>query len=211
MNKDVPFFANTSDDTHCYQAALKMVLKYFQPKKEYSFAELDKLTAKVEGLWTWPTQGLLYLHTMGFNIVHISDFSIKEFVKHGGTYLIRRYGNEVGKAQIAHSDIPQEQRIYAQYYKLGLHQEKLPTLKEIKKLIDNDYLVICNVNSKMLNQKSGYVGHFVVIFAYNDQELLLHDPGMPPQQNRHVSYSDFLKAWEYPDARSKNILAFRFF
>ena len=55
MNKIVPFYTNTSDDTHCYQAGLKMILKYFIPDKDFSWEELDKFTAKVEDLWTWPT------------------------------------------------------------------------------------------------------------------------------------------------------------
>lgn len=79
--KKVPFYSNTPDDTHCYQAALKMVLKFFLPNKDYSWQELEKLTAKEEGLWTWPTQGLMSLYKMGFKIIDIEDFDIQEFIK----------------------------------------------------------------------------------------------------------------------------------
>jgi len=52
MKTEVPFYPNTEDNTHCLQACLKMVLKYFIQEKEYSYEDLDRVTAKVPGLWT---------------------------------------------------------------------------------------------------------------------------------------------------------------
>lgn len=186
-----------------------MVLKYFKPREEFSWQELEKLTAKVEDLWTWPTQGLINLHNMGFEIVDLDDFSIEEFIRDGGNYLIKKYGKEVGKAQIAHSDIGQEQQIYKEYLKLNLHDQKIPSIEDLKNLINEGYLIICNVNSKALNNKSGYVGHFVVVFGYDKKSFQLHDSGLPPLQARLVPYQNFNKAWEYPDEASKNLQAFR--
>lgn len=209
MKKNIPFFANI-DNTHCYQAALKIVLNFFLPEKNFTWEELEILTAKVKGLWTWPTHGLINLHRMGFEIIDMDDFSFDKFIKEGGNYLIRRYGKEVGESQIKHSDIEQEKKIYVEYKKLNLHQEVLPVIEDVKRLIDQGYLVVCNVNSGVLNNKSGYSGHFVVIFDYTDTHLILHDPGLPPFPFRRILYTNFLRAWEYPNARSKNILAFKF-
>lgn len=205
----IPFYPNTPDDTHCYQAALKMVLKYFLPDKEYSWDKLEKLTAKVEGLWTWPTQGLINLHKMGFNVVDIEDFDIYEFIKEGDKYLIKKYGEEVGSAQIKHGDIEQEKRIYKEYLQLNLHQQRLPDIDDIEKLLEGGYLVICNVNSHLLNDETGYAGHFAVIYDYDGKCFFLHDPGLPPLEARKVTYEDFTKAWEYPDKTAKNIQAFK--
>ena len=44
--RNVPFFPNTADNTHCLQAVLKMILKYFEPQKDYSFEELNILSDK---------------------------------------------------------------------------------------------------------------------------------------------------------------------
>ncbi len=209
LNNSIPFYSNTPDDTHCYQAALKMVLKHFKPKEEFSWQELEKLTAKVEGLWTWPTQGLINLNNMGFEIVDIDDFNIEKFIEDGENYLTKKYGKEVGKAQILHSNIRQEQDIYKDYLKLNLHDQRIPSTKDIKKLIHEGYLIVCNVNAETLNSKSGYAGHFVVIFGYDEIFFHLHDPGLPPLQDRKVSYRDFNKAWGYPDESSKNLQAFK--
>ncbi|MCR4264132.1 MAG: peptidase C39 family protein [Candidatus Roizmanbacteria bacterium] len=209
MKRSVPFFANTSDDTHCFQAGLRMVLKYFLPEKNHTWKELEKMTAKVKDLWTWPTQGIINLHRMGFNIVDIDDFDIEKFIDNGGEYMIERYGNEVGKEQIKYSDIDQERKIHREYINLNIHQKRIPELKELKKLLDEGYLVTCNVNSYALNNEKGYAGHFVVIFDYDKNNLYLHDPGLPPVKNRKVSYKQFIKAWEYPNKNARNVLAFR--
>ena len=41
--KKIPFYPNP-DNTHCFQAVIKMILKYYFPKEEYSWKELEKLT-----------------------------------------------------------------------------------------------------------------------------------------------------------------------
>ena len=81
--KPVPFFPNTTDDTHCLQAVLKMVLKYFQPEKNFSFDELDVLSDKVPGKWTWATRALINLHKMGYKLVNMEDFDYQSFSQNG--------------------------------------------------------------------------------------------------------------------------------
>src|SRR5882724_2161223 len=205
----VPFYANL-DNTHCYQAALRSVLKYFLPDKEYSWKELEEMTAKRKGFWTWPTQGLINLYKMGFKVVNIEDFDAEEFVQTGEDYLLKTYGHEIGKLQIANSDIPQEQKLYKEYLTYHNYQRKLPQIEDIKALLDDGYLVICNINARALNNKDGYVGHFIVIVGCDEKDLFLHDPGLPPFENRKVTFDHFTKAWAYPDDRAKNLIGVRY-
>lgn len=205
----VPFYSNTSDNTHCYQAALRMVLKFFCPNKEYTWDELDKITAKVEGMWTWPMAGLLWLQEQGFQVQDYENFNYEEFIKRGGNFLRDEYGEEVGTAQINHSIIDQEKDFAVELLKkISIKKGKF-TVKDIKKLLQDKYLIICLVNSQKLNNQEGYVGHFVVIKGITNNELILHDPGLPPQENRKVSFEEFEKAWAYPNEKAKNIMAFR--
>ena len=62
---------------------------------------------------------------------------------------------------------------------------------------------MCMVNSRALNNKEGYLGHSIVIIGYTNQEFVLHDPGLPPLENRRVAYELFEKAWAYPDEKAK--------
>ncbi len=209
MAKKVPFYSNTPDDTHCFQAALKMGIEYFLPETILSFEAMDKFTNKKEGLWTWPLRGVINLAQMGFQVVDVDFFSLESFIEDPNEYLIKRYGQEVGEAQIKHSDLDAVVKDCEEYLKLGLHQERIPDQTEIKKLIDEGYLVICNVNSQALHNKNGYVGHFVAIFDYDTDNFILHDPGLPPIENLKVSFNQFKKGWEYPDERSANLLAIK--
>jgi hypothetical protein len=209
INYDVPFYSNTSDNTHCYQAALKMVLKYFTPAQEYSWEKLEKITAKVEGLWTWPLATLIWLTDQGFTVKNIEVFDYKKFIEQGDQYLLDEFGREVGQSQINHSDISQEQRLSKDFLKRIATVKEIPTLNDIKMLLEQGFLLICNINSSAINQKEGYSGHAVVVKGFEDGFLFLHDPGLPGLENRKVPFELFERAWAYPNDRAKNIIAIK--
>lgn len=205
----VPFYANTPDDTHCFQAALRMLLKYFYPDEDYSWQELDELSAKVKDLWTWPTAGLIWLKHKGLDVRVITPFDYQAFIAEGGDFLISKYGKEVGQAQIEHSDIAQERELAKQLLQAVPIDQNIPTLADIISMVRQGYIVMCNVNSQVLNGRQGYVGHFVLVKGIADQMLVVHDPGLPPLENRLVSFQDFEKAWAYPNEEAKDIYAFK--
>lgn len=207
---NVPFFGNTPDNTHCSQASLKMILKYFLPDQEFSFEQLDSLTDKQEGKWTWTMRGLLNLKAMGFDIMQFGLFDYERFIEEGDQYLMERYGKEKGEAQISHSDIPHERKAAKEFLKSGINIQKIPKVEDIKHYLDLGYLAYCGVNSKVLNDKEGYVGHAVVIFGYDDDHFFLHDSGLPPKPNREISFEKFRTAWEYPEKNSANLSIFKF-
>ncbi len=205
----IPFYANTPDDTHCFQAALRMILKYYFPDKEYTWTELEKFTAKKEGLWTWVTQGIINMRKLGFEVILREVFDYQKFIEKGGEYLLEKNGLEVSIEQIEHSDIAQEQKIANEYIRLFGNRNIPATITELKTLIDKKYIIIANVNANKLNGKQGYTGHFVVIYSYDQNNLFLHDPGLPPKKARKVLLIDFMKAWEYPTRDSKGFIAFK--
>lgn len=186
-----------------------MGLKYLMPQKEYSWEELDKLTAKKEGLWTWPLAALIRLRSMGFEVVNIERFDYDRFGKEGEAYLYEFYGDEVGMAQSQHSDLPHEQQWAKAFTKNVSTQTRSPTIDDIKKFVQNGWVVITNINARKLNQKRGYAGHFVVIVGYDEDKIIIHDPGLPPLENRAVPVETFERAWAYPESYVKNLMAFR--
>jgi len=42
-----------------------MILKHFEPDRDYEWSELDSITGFVPGKWTWATQWLLWLKRRG--------------------------------------------------------------------------------------------------------------------------------------------------
>lgn len=206
---EVPFFSNTPDDTHCFQAFLRMVLKYFEPEKDFTWRELDRLTAKRAGLWTWPLAGMMWMSDRGYEVVDVEEFDYGRFVEEREGYLLEFYGSEGGAEQIAHSDIDQEVAMAQRLLQSGLVTKGLPTLEMVGGLLDEGYLAGCLVNSRRLNGKNGYVGHFVLVKGMGEEGLTLHDPGLPPAENRPVSFGEFEQAWAAPDEKAKNVMGFR--
>jgi hypothetical protein len=207
INYNVPFCANTQDNTHCFQAVLKMILKYYWSEKEFSWKELDRITEKKDGLWTFAAFGWLWLKEQGVEIRVIEDFDYKKFADTGIAYFIEEYGDEVAQEQNKHTDIVQGQHAAIRVMNELPVEKRIPTIKDIVSFIEKGYLVCCNVNSKKLNNQSGYDGHFVLIKGHNENKLILHDPGLPPQENRHVDFKAFENAWAYAGDKAKNVVA----
>jgi hypothetical protein len=204
----LPFFENP-DNTHCFQAVLRMTLKHYLPDQDFTWRELEEITAKVQGLWTWPMTGELWLHDQGFELKIAEPFDYQKFVKEGPAYLVELFGEEVGNEQIKHSNIAQEIQYAKRLIEKGLTENRIPTIPEIMRLLDEGYLIICNVNSRRLNNKGGYAGHFVLLTSYENEGLILHDPGPPGYADRRVSTADFEQAWTDPNERAKNYIAMK--
>lgn len=194
----VPFFGNTRDNTHCYQASMRMVLKHFLPKENFTWKALETLSAKKKGKWTWSTQMLINLRKMGFELRVIDPFDVDAFIARGGPFLIEIWGKEMGEAQIRNSDIAQERRLYKAYKKTIDWEKRAPTMRDVRALLDEGFLVECGVNSCTLNKKKGYAGHSVLVYAADARHVWLHDSGLPPRPARKVTRALFEKAWMHP-------------
>lgn len=206
---NIPLFCpNTPDNTHCFQACIKMLLKEYFPSEEYSWNELEQKTAKVEGLWTWPMAGLLWLSQKEIEVKVIWKFKFESFIQQGGDYLIERYGERVGNEQIAHSNIEQERHYASEFIKNSEIENRVATNGDIERLLDEGYLLICNIDLGVLNNVDKFLGHFVLIYGYDDENYLMHDPGLPPRESRKVKKDLFNKSWGY-SADSESVMAFR--
>lgn len=206
---NIPFYPNTGDGTHCFQAALRMALSYFDPSREFTYSELDKISQKEEGKWTWPTAAMLWLMENGYEVKLVEEFDYTDFAKRGADYLIEKYGHEVAGIQTENSDIEREQEIASRFIEYAPLEFRIPELDDIKKLIADNWVVICNINASLLYGQHGYSGHFIVMLDVDGDEVVLHDPGLPPYPNKPIEKKLFEKAWGYPVQSDKNLLAIR--
>ena len=206
--KAIPFFANSGDGTHCYQAALKMVLHFFT-HREWSFEELDALSEKKPGQWTWPTASLVWLLDHGFEVQLIEEFDYAAFGKKGRSYLEKKWGKEVADAQEANSDLTAEQSLAIEFAKRAPLEHRIPEWDDLEKMFREGYLMICNVNASLLHNLEGYSGHFVVPVEIERQIITIHDPGFPPSPSLKVAKKVFEKSWGYPTRHERNLLALR--
>lgn len=96
---DIPFYPNLKDDTHCVQACLKSVLKFYFPKRNYSFRYLDRVTAHKRGKWTWDSAALMFLAQIGFEVIEIADFNTRKFAQKGEDFLRSVWPRDVFETQ----------------------------------------------------------------------------------------------------------------
>ncbi len=127
----------------------------------------------------------------------------------GSEYLTEFYGSEVAAKQVEMSDIAKEQQDAQEMLQRVQYEMRVPDLLDMKKLLAEGYLIGCNVNSKKLNNQSGYAGHSILVYDLDEKYVYLHDPGLPPRPNRKVERDLFNQAWAYPGSNSKNLTAFK--
>lgn len=186
-----------------------MVLGYFEPGYVIDWETLDTVTAKAPGLWTWPMAGLLWLKKRGYDVCNIEVFDYDSFASKGKDYLAQVYGQEVAESQARHSRIEDEQDRARLFSQLIATEQRIPSYVDVKKLLDQGFLIIVNINACALEEQTGYSGHIVLITAYDAEGLVLQDPGLPPHPERRVAYTVFEKAWAYPNQSAKNLVALR--
>ena len=186
-----------------------MIAQYFVPDFKIGPVEWDKITGFEKDKGTYATAGLLWFLNQGFDAKEISLFDCNKFISDGGDYLTELSGKEVGEWQIAHSNIPLEQERMKTLLSSGAYEMREPTIDNIKKFLDDGYLVRALVNSRKLNSKDGYFGHSVVVIGYDEDDFTIHDPDSPPKPNRKVSFPDFEAAWADPNAESKEMDAIK--
>lgn len=209
MLKKIPFYSNTPDDTHCFQASLRMILKYFLPEREFTWKQLEKMTAKKPDLWTWQLAGILWMQENGFDVRNREVFDYHRFIHEGDEYLLREFGKEVGSAQIKNSDIKQERSLSKKFVQSVAIEKEVPAIADMQRLFQEGFLMIININSSVLNKKPGYTGHSVVITGFSESTITFHDPGLPPMPNRSVPTALFETAWGYQNENAKTLVAFR--
>lgn len=186
-----------------------MALAVVMPAREFTYAELDEISRKEPGKWTWPTAAMLWMIGQGLEIKLIEEFDYKALVERGGDYIIERFGEEVGRSQIANSDIDREIDIARKFVKVAPLEYRIPEAGDIKRLIKKGFVVVLNVNAAALHGIQGYSGHFVVVCDVGKKGITIHDPGVPPYPNFEVPSDIFERAWGYPSNRDKNLLAIR--
>lgn len=195
MREKIPFYSNTSDNTHCFQASLKMLLKYYFPNENYTWSRLDQITHKPKDKWTWPMAGMTYMKKKGLDTIQIVRLDYGKIAVGGHEYLKGMWDEDYYKVQTENSDIDLAIKDAKVYAKQKIQQVRSPTLKDVRKLLKDGYLLICNVNGMRLSGMPGYTGHFVVLFGLSKKYVTLHNPGLPAISNLKVLIPDFLAAW----------------
>ena len=205
----IKFFPNTRDNTHCVQACLKSVLKYYFPRERYNFEYLDKVSCHQKGKWTWDTSWMVFMARLGFDIVYISSFDYKKFSKEGIPYLEKIWSKEIYDTQRKFSNFEIEQHNASKLLKnKKVRFLKRPsTINDLRRFFKKGYMLLCPINPNVLEGRKGYSSHLVLVTDLRKNMVTFHDPGLPPVENNTASTRKFLIAMGYPTKNDTTLIA----
>jgi len=197
LNK--PVFHANKDKSHCAQACIKSIFSITNPDEEFSWKKLEELTDYIEGHGAWAYKELLTLSEYGLEVEYITNFNIQRFINEGFSYIEDEFGKEVADYERTQPhDYNKVKQQMQQSLDKGLVKQREGRVEDIKSYIDDGWYVMLLLNSKALNNKEGYTGHRVLVYGYDNDELLMHDPG-PNDKNetegRKVNWELLDKAW----------------
>lgn len=199
--KNIPFYSafptpGHPEGVHCVETSLKTILGYFEPEKEYSIEALEKITGKQPEKGSWSFQWSLWFTEHGYKVKHYATFDFEAFMAEGIDYIRQEYGDEVADWQEQNSDVELVRTQAKEFVNKVEIVVKKPAIDDIRKEHQDGSVVKPMVNSRVLNDKTGYEGHSVVILDIDDKDIWFHDPGLPAQENRKVSHELFQKAMD---------------
>jgi hypothetical protein len=209
--KAVPFFANTPDDTHCVQASFRIMLKYFLPERDFSYDQLDKMSQRQLGKGTWWPSLLMEAQRLGLAVKCIEGFDYEQFYRGGEEYVRQLYRPEAADYYLKQSNLMTIRPLVPEFLEKVSVEARAATFEDLDSLLDDGWLVGVDLNAAVLNdlERSDYVGHMVVIFNKDEAGLWLHDPGLKPMPNRHVSRQKFKSAWFWAGEETVGLAALK--
>lgn len=195
MIRKIPCYGNTRDDTRCWQACLKMILKYFYPAESFTYRELDRATNHVVGKGTWPFAGLMWLKRKGLEVRYFSDYDLKAFSKYGERYLEKILGGE-GYENVIETTFDMNEEMLLAKRVIGdrIFTRRRVSFGLIDRLMEEGYVIIAWLDLNVLNGERGVMGHYVVLLGTDAKHVYFNDPGLPRITSRRATKKAFAKA-----------------
>lgn len=141
-------------------------------------------------------------------IRHIEPLDYAKLYSRGEKYLYDAFGKETADYYINNSNIASVVKYIPVYLKLVNHENRIATTQDIIDGLRKDALIGAEINSRILNNQSGFSLHYVLVYNFDNDCFIFHDPGLPPIESRRVSIDDFEKCFSYPGA-NRTITVFK--
>lgn len=197
--KTVPFVRNRRDNIHCVNAVFRMVHQYFFGK-DLTWKQIDALTKAIPKKATWTFIGEMEFVKKGLHIVNIEPIDYAKLYNEGVTYLNKIVGKDTACYYLEKSNISSVIRYVPEYLRIVKHETRRATIEEIVGYLKKGCLVGAEVNSRILNDRSGFDLHFVLLYDYEKNHFILHDPGLPPIKSRKVMLKKFDQCFNFTGA-----------
>jgi hypothetical protein len=195
---DLPFYKNDGDGNQCLQVTLKTAIKHFL-NIDFSLEEMDELTGRKPGFWSFPSQGVMVLHRLGLDVDYYSREPLEPYLE-GESHFRKLYGKDADKI-LKFTDMPVVLNSFREVLDKDMFQVKILLFEKIEEFIRQGYLVIMNIDWNIIEGIVDDIeGHSVILTGYDLENVYYHDSGpSTAEANRKVNKEIFIKAWNAAD------------
>jgi hypothetical protein len=81
--RSVPTFYSNPDEVHCMEATLLSIIGHFEPAANMTWADIDALTCKVPGKWSWPQFAMKSMLERGYSVERMSMGAPQDIIDKG--------------------------------------------------------------------------------------------------------------------------------
>jgi uncharacterized protein YvpB len=168
MKLEVPFYKQESKND-CGPTALQMVLEYLG--KNHSRQELMNLVDSDKSGVTYTLGLAVAAAKLGFKV----EFYSVCLGFNPSNYELEFYKKEADEASLSQQKI---ERLRKEACRLGIKMQEINlSLKEILSKISKDCIPIVLLDWSKIKGSSDYIGHFVPIVGYDEENIYVHNQG----------------------------------
>ena len=209
--EDPGFVRNSPDGERCVHACVQMCFRTRSGTSVPSFDDIDILVRQKENMYTWEYGALLRLAHEGFSIRIKQMLDLGELASRPVDYLKEHFGSEIGGLTAQKTDTKHLQHSISDLLKTANVRVDvdIPTLDDLRQLIDQGYFLLLTVNQRVLQADPGYIPHVIFGFGHSTDGLFVHNPGPPALAHTLIDWTLLEKAWSSPDANARILIAVR--
>ena len=204
---DPGLVVNAPDHMSCFPACIQMAMRTHAGGPVYAFDQIDALSHRETGLYSWEYGVLADLAAHGYQIKRFNLFDVQAFVNKGADYLIEFYGPDVEQDQVHHTNIPatiETARAFLAQKNISQHPTS-PEIQDIWQGIDAGYYAIIAIDQCRYLNKPGTDSHVIFAYGYNARGIVFHNPGPPPQRASEMSWEQLIRCWDRPSKEQREM------
>lgn len=179
---------------YCVLAVYRSLYDYFFDEK-LSFEELEKMARAEKGKAVWHLLLDIELAKRGIEIVTVEKTDYQKLFEGKEVYIKSLYNKQTVEYYLTKSNVVKLFDVIPQYLKLVSNIKRQPTTRDVDNFLNKGCIIGAEINSRILNKRPGFALHYVLIHKKVGDSYFMHDPGLPPVENRKVSKSDLEKSF----------------
>lgn len=193
------------------QVTMQGVLDHFLHLKK-SVEELDILTGRKTGKWTYTTQVVGTLWELGLDVKFYSIDPLEPYTHDVETlerFIRETYPNQY-ETIMKMSDLPVTIAHSTKLKQMNLFEQRKLSFTEIENHIEQGHVPLMLIDHAVLNNEKGnYRGHFVVVTGFDEKTITYHESGPKnPTPHCRVSKELFIRAWNAPGTGNDVVIVY---